>query len=240
MSPDLSSARKAPEVGKIATLAGDSPILRGVYVHRMGENAEDERRVAEFWRASGLEVEALEDPSERFSPRPDLRLSHDGKPWALCEVKTIWRHSWTVRVTHEDRPPEEHREISNLPVDERISGDLVTAARQLRAGNPDHVLLNFVVLVNRDPEVSISGLAGVFSMQPASGLRGLAARRAARLAKDVRDFRSDIDLCIWATEQMDGKLALDGCFLFNPDLREQAKQIAGLGSAKLFTLEPAA
>ena len=147
MSLSLNETETKSDYGKLLSAVKDSKILRGAFVHRRGENAEDERRVAEYWRANGFMVEALEDPSERFSRLPDFRLYHEGQPWAYCEVKTVWRHSWTVRILHQDRPAEEHLEVSNKPVEERLSGDLVTAIRQLRSGNPGHALLNIVVLV---------------------------------------------------------------------------------------------
>jgi hypothetical protein len=185
-------------------------------------------------------VEALEDPSERFSRLPDFRLYRAGKPWAYCEVKTVWRHSWTIRILHEDGPAEEHVERSDAPVSERLSGDLVTALRQLRAGNPDHALFNLVVLVNRDEEASLPCLTRLFSRHPTRAQRGLKARRAAKLAAEVEDFRSHVDLCIWATGQADGRLGVEGYFLFNPELRNQVKEIAGLEPEKLVILKPAA
>ncbi|MGB8261548.1 MAG: hypothetical protein WCE75_14400 [Terracidiphilus sp.] len=167
-------------------------------------------------------------------------MHRKGNPWAYCEVKTVWRHSWAVRVLHEDRVLEERVEVSEKPVHERLSGDLVTAIRQLRSGNPDHALLNIVLLVNRDPEASLNVLARLFSTPAEPSERGLEARRAARLAAEIRGFRRDVDLCLWMAEQADGRLAAEGYFLFNPKLQEQANEIAGMGSAKLVVLLPAA
>src|SRR5271165_1690724 len=100
-----------------------SPILRGAFVHRMGESAEDERLAAQFWIQHGFAVESLEDPTERFSRRPDLRLPRDGRPWAYCEVKTVWHHRWSVHILRSDRE-EMHTESTDKPVEERIGGDL--------------------------------------------------------------------------------------------------------------------
>ena|ERR1035438_2991434 len=240
MSLSLNKARTNRDYEKASSAASDSKILRGAYVHRRGENAEDERRVAEFWRANGLMVEAMEDPSERFSRLPDFRLYREGQPWAYCEVKTVWQHSWTVRILHQDRPAEEHLEVSDKPIEERLSGDLVTAIRQLRLGNPDHTLLNIVVLVNRDAEASLAGLKQLFSAQTASINRGSGTRHAARLAAEIQDFCRDVDLCVWATEQTDGMLFVEAYFLFNSELKEQVKQIVDLGPEKLIVLKPAA
>ncbi len=163
-----------------------------------------------------------------------------GKPWAYCEVKTIWRHSWTVRILHQDRPAEERLEISDKPVEERLSGDLVTAIRQLRSGNPDHSLLNVVVLVNWDEEASLAVLKQLFSAQASSINRGPGTRHAARLADEIRVFCRDVDLCIWATEQADGILVVEAYFLFSAEHKEQVRQIVGLGPEKLIVLKPAA
>jgi hypothetical protein len=206
----------------------------------MGENADDEQRAAEFWRMHGLDAEALENPSEPFSRRPDLRLLRDNAPWAYCEVKTIAPHNWKIRILHPGRPPEERLEAGNRPLPERISGDLVTAVRQLNAGNPCHSLLNFVVLVNRDPEALPSILPVLLAAPAAPSGRSLQARRAARLAEEVRSFRRNVDLCFWAKPAAERGLVIEKCFLFNPALRSFAEEVTGLRADKLISLEPAA
>jgi hypothetical protein len=228
------------DFGKVSSAATDSRILRGAYVHRRGEDAEDERRVAEFWRSSGLTVEALEDPKERFSRLPDFRLYTEGNPWAYCEVKTVWRHSWTVRILHEDRPVEERLEVSDKPVSERLSGDLVTAIRQLRSGNPDHALLNFVVLVNRDADASPALLSQLFAATPASLRGSLKDRRDARLAEELQGFRRNVDLCLWVNPAPEERLAVEACLLLNPALLSFAEEITGLRRDKVISLDPAA
>jgi hypothetical protein len=206
----------------------------------MGENAADERQVAEFWREHGLGVDAIEDPGERFSKLPDLRLSYDGAPWAYCEVKTMARHFWKVRILHDDQPVEERVEESKKSVIERITGDLVTAVRQLKAGNPDHALLNFVVLVNRDAEASPNLLTQLFSATPASPGRSLKARLEARLAQEIRGFRRNVDLCLWVKPAAEEKLHVEACLLLNPALLSFAEEVTGLRGDKLISLEPAA
>jgi hypothetical protein len=206
----------------------------------MGENAADERQVAEFWRAHRLGVDAIEDTKERFSKLPDFRLSYDGAPWAFCEVKTIAQHSWKVRILHDGKPPEERVEDSRKSVIERIAGDLVTAARQLKAGNPDHALLNFVVLVNRDRESSPALLTQLLSTPHAASGRTLKDRRAARLAEEVLGFRRDVDLCLWLSPTAGERLVVESCLLLNPALLSFAEEITGLRRDKLISFEPAA
>jgi hypothetical protein len=206
----------------------------------MGENAADERRVAEFWRKHGLRADAIEDPRERFSKLPDLRLSNDGAPWAYCEVKTIARHFWKVRILHDDQPIEERVEESKKSVIERIAGDLVTAARQLKAGNPNHALLNFVVLVNRDAEASPTLLTQLFSAPHASPGRSLKARHEAGLAKEIQGFRRNVDLCLWVKPAAEEKLDVEACLLLNHGLLSFAEEVTGLRGDKLISLEPAA
>jgi hypothetical protein len=235
-----SSGKTAGSKGLSSFAVGADAPLRGVFVHRMGENAADERRVAEFWRAHRLGADAIEDPLQRFSRLPDLRLSYDGAPWAYCEVKTIARHSWKVRILHDDRPPEERVEETGKSVVERIAGDLITAARQLKAGNPDHALLNIVVLVNRDAEASPSLLAQLLSAKPASGSRGIKARHEARLADELRSFRKNVDLCLWVNPAAEERLIVEACLLLNPNLLSFAEEITGLRGDKLISLDPAA
>jgi hypothetical protein len=206
----------------------------------MGENAADESQVANFWREHGLRVDAIEDPRERFSKLPDLRLHYNGAPWAYCEVKTIARHFWKVRVLHDDQPIEERVEESKKSVLERITGDLVTAARQLKAGNPDHALLNFVVLMNRDADASPTLLTQLFSAPPASVGRGLKARRDARLAEEIQGFRRIVDLCLWVKPAAEDKLDVQTCLLLNPALLSFAEEVTGLRGDKLISLDPAA
>lgn len=218
---------------------GASPILRGAYLHRMGERAEDERAAAQFWTTHGFAIESLEDPTERFSRRPDLRLLHDGKPWAFCEVKTVWHHRWSVRIEHSDGE-EVRTESTDKPVEERISGDLVTAARQLRAENVNHALLNFVLLVNRDPAASFPVLSRVLTTHSSGSGRSLKARHDAMLAGEIQHFRSTVDLCLWANPAEDGELLIEGVVLFNPNLQSFAEEIAGMRTDKVISLEPAA
>ncbi len=217
----------------------DAPILRGAFVHRMGEKTEDEKSAAEFWRAKGFAVEMLENPAERYSRLPDLLLSRDGKPWAYCEVKTIWRHTWAVRILHEGQPSEERREATDKPVEERVSGDLVTAVRQLNQANTEHAMLNIVILVNRDPEASHCVVSRLLSQPPPKTGRSLTARRAVRLSDELRGFRRDVDLCLWA-EGHDAGFTVEGYYLLNPRLDDGVKLIAGLGPEQQILLEPAA
>ena len=241
MNPSLNKAKMNQKAGAASFPGDERSVPRGVYAHRMGEVADDERRVAEFWRDCGFEVEAIEDVSERFSRRPDLRLSKDGAGWAYCEVKTIWRHRWTIRILDdEDQAVEERVEESNAPVSERISGDLVTAFRQLKAGNPDHALLNVVVMVNRDAEASFELLTRALAHEPHSFGGTLQAKRTAMLAKEMEEFRRCVDLCLWTVERADGRLAAEGCVLFTEGLREQVKAWTGLDSGKQIILKPAA
>ncbi len=240
MSASLGKLQKHSGSESASSVSDAERPLRGVFVHRMGESAGDEKEVAALWRVHGLEPDALEGPAQRFSRLPDFRLMRDGVPWAYCEVKTLWRHCWTVNILHEDRPVEERRDTSSKPVDERIIGDLITASRQLQAGNSSHKLLNFVVLVNRDPEASPALLTQVLVRPIIRSGRSLKARRAAKLVEEVQAFRRCVDLCLWVTPAADGKLAIDACILFNPSLRSFAEEIAGLRGGKLISLEPAA
>jgi len=226
--------------GSAASVSPADRPLRGVYVHRMGENADDERAVADFFRAHDLEVEGLEDPTQRFSRLPDLRILRDGTPWALCEVKTLWQHSWIVHILHEDRPVEERRETTNKSLKQRVGDDLILALRQLNAGNPGHELLNFVVLVNRDREVSPAVFTELLERPLPEPGRSLKARIAEESARQLANFRQCIDFCLWANPQADGKLSIERCFLFNPSLRSFAEEITGLRGNKLISLEPAA
>jgi hypothetical protein len=238
MSRSSNSAEN--EIGRSSSGTGRNVPLRGVFVHRMGEDAADEQSVAEFWRSRGLTVQPLENLADRWSRLPDLAISRDGRLWAYCEVKSIWRHTRTISILHKERPVEKRKETTGKPVEERLAGDLVTAYRQLNAGNPAHVSLNFIVLVNRDPEAAPELLEKLLAAPvPAKG-RGLAARIAAHTAGELRAFRRSIDLCIWAAPLPDSMLSVERCYLFNPSLRSFAEELAGLRKDKLVSLEPAA
>jgi hypothetical protein len=240
MSPSLRKAQKRPGKKPPSLVPDDQGPLKGLFVHRMGENVDDEQAVAEFWRAHGLEADALESPSQRFSRLPDLRLAQGGIPWAYCEVKTLWRHSWTVRILHQDLPVKERRQATRRQIDERIENDLAMAGQQLNAGNPSHVLLNFVVFVNRDPEASPSLLEKILAQPAVSSGRSLKARRALKMAQEVQAFRRNVDLCFWAKPTRQGKLVIEKCLMFNPSLRSFTEEITGLRGKKLVPLEPAA
>ncbi len=215
-------------------------ILPGAFVHRMGEDAGDEKRAAEFWQSKGIAVESLENERERYSSLPDFRLLRNGQPWAYCEVKTIWKHSWAIRVLHQERPITERSEVTEKPVEERIGADLVTALRQLRAGNPEHSLLNIVMLINKDPEVSHELVTRRLSRQGAISAKGLAAKREARLEEELREFHHESDLCIWVNGMDETGFMVEGYFLPNPKVEDRAEEIRELGFKKQIRLEPAA
>jgi hypothetical protein len=240
MNPNLNERVRRQVNGASFSSSATERHMRGHIQHRMGEDASDERAVAEFWRAHGLVVEALEDRTQKTSRNPDLLLSRDGAPWAVCEVKTIWRHSWKVRISHEECPAEEREELSSRPVGERLSGDLIAAIRQLNAGNPGHTLLNFVALVNFDPEATPMLLSQLLAQQAHPSARTVAARRAARLAQELQNFRRGVDLCLWARPVATRKIVIESCFLFNPALRSFAEEVSGLKGSRVVSLDPAA
>jgi hypothetical protein len=212
--------------------------MRGVYAHGIGENAEDEKRVTDYWRRLGFAVEPLESGHDTFSRLPDLRLLRNGKPVAYCEVKTMQRHCHHIHILHEERVIEERVEVSAKPVDERIATDLVTTIRQLNYANSDHSLLNFVVLVNRDPDATPALLAKLFARRPPVSKRGIKARHDSWTVEAIQDFRRKVDLCLWV-DGLSG-FSVTGYFVGNPSLREQVEGLTGLGVEKLLPLEPAA
>ncbi|HWG18907.1 MAG TPA: hypothetical protein VG225_00155 [Terracidiphilus sp.] len=214
--------------------------MRGVFAHRQGEQPEDEKRAALFWESRGFAVEQLEPTRDLRSRKPDLRLTRNGAPFAYCEVKTVWRHTTRITILHDEQPVEERIEVSKATLEERLTTDLVTAIRQLRYANPDHTLLNFVVLVNRDAEATPGHLAAVLNRIPPVEGKGLMARRAAWTAEEIARFRREVDLCLWANSAEDGELLIEGCYLFNPSLRSFAEEITGMRGDKVISLEPAA
>jgi hypothetical protein len=106
--------------------------------------------------------------------------------------------------------------------------------------NPHHSLFNFVFLVNRDKDASITDLTRIFSAKHSLAGRSLESRRAPKLAAEIQDFRREVDLCTWATVNDERALVVEGYFLFNPELREPVRNFAGLGSATLVPIETAA
>jgi hypothetical protein len=238
MSPSLARS-SSKEIDDASLPALDfSKAMRGVYAHRMGENFEDERRAAEFWQGLGFAVESIESANDRFSRRPDLLLLQHGKPVAYCEVKTIQPHRHHIRILHEDREVEERTELSAVSVEERLSTDLVTAIRQLNYVNLDHALLNFAVLVNRDPEATPTMLAKLFAKQPPVSRRTLQARRAAWMVQAIQDFRCKVDLCLWV-DGLSG-FSVIAHLVGSPSLRDKVEKLTGLGLENIPSLETAA
>jgi len=236
MSPSLDHGKVEDEI--VLPSFDPSKAMRGVFAHRQGEQPEDERRVVEFWESRGFAVESLEQSRDLRSRQPDLRLSFDGQPFAFCEVKTIWRHTTHISILHEDRPVEERVELSDLPAEERLSADIVTAIRQLNYANSDHALKNFVVLVNRDPESSPALLNKLFAKQPPTSRRSLQARRESWTVDAIQDFRRNVDLCFWV-DGLSG-FSVTGYFLGNPTFQKQVEKMVGIEDEKLIVLDPAA
>lgn len=238
MNPSLAHG-SSKDTDEIAPSPVDfSKGMRGIYAHRLGENLEDEQKVAGYWQGLGFAVESLEGGNDRFSRWPDLRLLRNGNPVAYCEVKTLQRHRHHISILHEDRKVEERLQPSSAPVEERLSTDLVTAIRQLNYANADHALLNFVVLVNRDPESAPALLTKLFARQMPSSKRSLKARHESWTVEAIQDFRRKVDLCLWV-DGLSG-FSVTGYFVGNPSQREHVARLTGLGFEKLLPLEPAA
>lgn len=225
---------------RLAQRTRESGILRGIFVHRLGEQSRDEQAAATFWHANGIEAEALETGLGRHHVRPDLRLSRNGVPWAYCEVKTLWHHRWTVEIRHKDRPAELRSGLTEKSAAERLSGDLSTALRVLQQENAEHALLNIVLLINHDPELSPATAARLLTPPDLPAPRNLRERREARATKEMRAFRNVIDLCFWAESKGEGQFALEGYFLTNPELQTRILPIADQVCARRISLEPAA
>jgi hypothetical protein len=204
----------------------------------MGENLEDEQRVAGYWQGLGFVVQLLEPERDTFSRSPDMLLLRNGKPVAYCEVKTIRRHRHHIRILHDDREVEERVELSTAAVEDRLSTDLVTAVRQLNYANSDHALDNFAVFVNRDPEATPALLANLFDKRPPSSKRGLRAKHEAWTVEAIQDFRRKVDLFLWV-DGLSG-FSVTGYFAGKASFRQQVKEFTGLGLEKLLPLEPAA
>lgn len=215
--------------------------MRGIFAHRKGEQREDERQVAVFWQSRGLGVELLEsNPRELFSRLPDMRLSRDGEAFAYCEVKTLWRNTSEIRILHEERTVEERVEASKMGTEERLTTDVIAAIRQLLYANPDHRLLNIVVLVNHDREAIRAHLAHVLNRRLTYKELLSQDWRAARTNEEVERFRVGVDFCLWADPTEGGELKIEACYLLNPSLRSFAEEITGMRGDKLISLEPAA
>jgi hypothetical protein len=218
--------------------------MRGVFAHRQGEQPEDERLVAQFWQSQGLGVELLESNPRTLSSRlPDLRLLRDGKPFAYCEVKTLWRHTSQIRILHEGRAVEERVEVSNAGVEERLTADVITAIRQLLYANPDHGLLNIVVLVNRDADATAALLAHILNRR--LSYKEISSRdwRAERTIKEFEKFRVGVDICLWVDTLAGKNFSMSSYFLLNsrnPQLASEVRNWTGLGEDKQILLQPAA
>jgi hypothetical protein len=240
MSPSLASG-SSKETDETALPNVDlSKAMRGVHAHRMGENTEDEQSAANYWQGLGFAVEFLERGNDRFSRLPDLRLLRDGNPVAYCEVKTIQQHIRETHILHEEREVEVRVEWSSAPAEERLSTDLVTTIRQLNYENPDHSLLNFVVLVNRDPESAPELLTKLLAKQLPKAKRGIKAKHESWTVEAIQTFRRKVDLCLWVSPAPEKRLAVEACLLFNPALFSFAEEITGQRRDKLISLDPAA
>jgi len=224
----------------LAQRAEQANILRGIFVHKLGEQQADEQAAVDFWRESGFEVELLETGLSRHDVRPDFRLDREGRPWAYCEVKTLWRHTWTTTILHENQPPERQTGFTEKTAEERLSGDLLLALRVLHRTNSDHALPNIILLVNHDPELSPASVARVLAVPPASADANLKSLRDTWMAEELNTFRSEIDLCIWADGLENGRFAVRGYFPTNPELQNRIKQVADQVCERQISLEPAA
>jgi hypothetical protein len=240
MNPSLDELNTMDIASPGLAASGAVRRLRGVFLHRQGESPADERRTAEFWEQQGFVVEALEDPAERHSRLPDLKLWRDGKAVAYCEVKTLWRHTWTVRILHEDRQEEIRKEISEKPALKRLSDDLFLTMQQLQSGNPDHALLNFAVLINRDSDLSATSLMELLLQPPPAPSRGLRARLKAQTHEDLQWFKRKIDVCLWIDPVGQEGFAVTAALVRDQPIFETLGNLNFISAEKLILLDPAA
>ena len=153
-------------------------------------------------------------------------------------VKTVWHHRWTVHILHKNRE-EVRPELTNKSVEERIGGDLVTAARQLHAENPAHSLLNFVLLVNRDSEASLGILSDVLTEKPPR-LGGAQRPAMTRWSKRFSVSAATSIFACGPSRRRRKSSRVEACLLFNPSSSLLRRRRSPDYAEKLISLEPAA
>jgi hypothetical protein len=113
----------------------------------------------------------------------DFTVVKDGIPCFVCEVKDLEGTGVEGCV--------------NDPALNRVTAAIEHAHRQLTARNPDHHLLNVLVLFNSDPDSEIKDLDGVMTgyFYSTEGARAPIYEKFSE--GRIKDLKCEIDLYIW-------------------------------------------
>lgn len=201
---------------------------RGRHAHLFGEVSEDENLVAAFWKEKGFDPQRFEKAETRFAKSPDFRLYKDSRLVAFCEVKTFQHDAWLDKKLAEAGPGELVGGLRPDPIFNRISNVVHTAAKQLEAVNPNHELLNFLVLVNRDKSAKAIDLDSVLTgyLDP---LHGVFERTHTQFSEGrIREEKRKIDLYSWMTPTSDGRLACKRLFFGSNKTSDQVCKLIGV------------
>jgi hypothetical protein len=214
--------------------------LRGVHAFRFSKLSTDEAMILGYWRDRGFEVGSFAKSEMRDTKTPDFHLSRNGGQVALCEVKSFQRDSWL----------EDQLKIAPLgelvgglrpdPIFNRISNAVHTAFKQFESVNPNHSLLNFLVLVNHDPSARPEDLDRVLTGYE-DPLHGCLDRTCGQFSEGrIREEKKRIDLYLWMDSLKQDQIRPRRFFFGNLETRRPVCDLLGIDQAKIKNIPPAA
>jgi hypothetical protein len=214
--------------------------LRGVHASRFSKLSSDEALILGYWQGKGFGVGSFSKNEMRDLKTPDFRLSQGGADVAVCEVKSFQKDTWLEEQIKKAPAGELAGGLRADPVYNRISNSVHTAAQQFESVNPDHELLNFLVLVNHDTGAKYEDLVSILTgyWDP---LRGIFDRTHMQFSEGrIRQEKKRIDLYVWMDIRTDGSLGKEFLFFGNLETRSSVCDLLGIDPARVKDIPPAA
>lgn len=156
----------------------------------------DEEKIATYFSSHGLSTTRFSKNEQQSGKTPDFRASVNGNLIAYCEVKSIVRDSWLVRLFAKAVPGKIVGGLRDDPVFNRLTDDVHTAAQQFDAVNLQCTVPNILALVNHDRNCGFLDLLAILTGN-FIGTEGTIPIYRRFSEGRIHDEKSRIHLYIW-------------------------------------------
>jgi hypothetical protein len=214
--------------------------LRGVHAYRFSKLSSDEALILGYWQGKGFEVGSFAKNEMRDLKTPDFRLSRGGVEVALCEVKSFQKDTWLDNQLENAASGELVGGLRPDPIFNRISNAIHTAFKQFESVNSDHMLLNFLLLVNHDTSAKPEDLDRVLTGYENPRM-GLFEPTCVQFSEGrIREEKNQVDLYVWLGLKNGRIPSREYRVLGNPSTHGRVCELLKIDPAKVKKLTPAA
>lgn len=123
----------------------------------------DEERVKSYLQGRGFTPERFSKLETRFGKIPDFRVSRNGEFVFYCEVKSSPKDRWLDKLLDAAVPGEVVSDFRNVPIYNRLTGDIHEAMKQFDAVNKGEQHQNVLAFVNHDIMCGFDDLVAVLT-----------------------------------------------------------------------------